>query len=95
MVAIPFSGPKLSPDSTEKPPLLSSKQLDDKFGLVARETAVIIKPSASLFEFDFFEPLPIQIEVSDVPLTSDAGLLPLRPFDERWARVSQLRGACS
>jgi hypothetical protein len=39
---------------------------------------VIIKPSASLFEFDFFEPLPIQIEVSGAPLTSDAGPLPLR-----------------
>ena len=36
---------------------------------------------ASLFGFDFFEPLPIQIEVSDAPLTSDAGLLPLRQFD--------------
>ncbi len=39
--------------------------------------------SAALFDFDFFEPLPIQIEVSDAPLTSDAGLLPLRQFDER------------
>ncbi len=38
---------------------------------------------ASLFDFDFFEPLPIQVEVSDAPLTSDAGLLPLRQFDER------------
>src|SRR3954471_22964820 len=38
---------------------------------------------AGLFDFDFFEPLPIQIEVSDAPLTSDAGLLPLRQFDER------------
>ena len=38
---------------------------------------------AALFDFDFFEPLPIQIEVSDAPLTSDAGLLPLRQFDER------------
>jgi hypothetical protein len=37
----------------------------------------------ALFAFDFFEPLPIQIEVSDAPLTSDAGLLPLRQFDER------------
>ena len=38
---------------------------------------------AALFDFDFFEPLPIQIELSDAPLTSDAGLLPLRQFDER------------
>jgi hypothetical protein len=29
--------------------------------------------SASLFDFDFYAPLPIQVEVSDAPLTSDAG----------------------
>jgi hypothetical protein len=34
---------------------------------------MVIIPAA-LFDFDFFEPLPIQIEVSDAPLTSDAGL---------------------
>ena len=39
--------------------------------------------SASRFDFDFYEPLPIQVEVSDAPLTSDAGLLPLRQFDAR------------
>lgn len=33
--------------------------------------------------FDFFTPLPIVVETSDAPLTSDAGLLPLRQFDER------------
>jgi hypothetical protein len=33
--------------------------------------------------FDFFERLPIQIEVSDAPLTSVVSLLPLRRFDER------------
>jgi len=42
-----------------------------------------------LFEFDFFEPLPIQIEVSEAPLTSDAGLLPLRQFDERIGLTKQ------
>jgi hypothetical protein len=35
------------------------------------------------FDYDFFAPLPIQVELSDAPLTSDAGLLPLRQFDER------------
>jgi hypothetical protein len=45
---------------------------------------------AALFDFDFFEPLPIQIEVSDAPLTSDAGLLPLRQFDERIGLTQQL-----
>src|SRR5438552_13055938 len=47
-----------------------------------------ILPGA-LFEFDFFEPLPIQIEVSEAPLTSDAGLLPLRQFDERIGLTKQ------
>jgi DDE family transposase len=44
---------------------------------------------ASLFDFDFFEPLPIQFEVADAPLTSDAGLLPLRQFDERIGLTKQ------
>src|SRR2546423_5766768 len=44
---------------------------------------------AALFAFDFFEPLPIQIEVSEAPLTSDAGLLPLRQFDERIGLTKQ------
>src|SRR5215212_4078028 len=48
-----------------------------------------ILPGA-LFEFDFFEPLPIQIEVSEAPLTSDAGLLPLGQFDERIGSTKQL-----
>ena len=44
---------------------------------------------AARFAFDFFEPVPIQIEVSDAPLTSDAGLLPLRQFDERIGLTQQ------
>ena len=44
---------------------------------------------AALFDFDFFKPLPIQIEVSEAPLTSDAGLLPLRQFDERIGLTKQ------
>ena len=44
---------------------------------------------AAMFDLDFFEPLPIQIEVSDAPLTSDAGLLPLRQFDERIGLTKQ------
>ncbi len=38
---------------------------------------------ASLLPLDFFGPLPIHVETSDAPLTSDAGLLPLRQFDQR------------
>jgi hypothetical protein len=41
------------------------------------------------FAFDFFEPLPIRIEVFDAPLSSDAGLLPLRQFDQRIGVTSQ------
>src|SRR4051812_42075867 len=32
--------------------------------------------------FDFLPARPVQIEVSAAPLTSDAGLLPIRQFDE-------------
>jgi len=46
-----------------------------------------------LFPFDFFEPLPIPVEVSDAPLTSDAGLLPLRQFDERIGLTRQFAAA--
>ena len=49
--------------------------------------------SASLFDFDFYEPLPIRIEVSDAPLTSDAGLLPLRQFDQRIGLTAQFAAA--
>jgi hypothetical protein len=50
-------------------------------------------PSASLFDFDFYEPLPIRVEVSDAPLTSDAELLPLRQFDDRIGLTSQFAAA--
>jgi hypothetical protein len=50
-------------------------------------------PAAALFAFDFFAALPVQIEVSDAPLTSDAGLLPLRQFDERIGLTRQFAAA--
>ena len=49
--------------------------------------------TASLFDFDFLPGLPIQVEVSDAPLTSDAGLLPLRQFDERIGLTRQFAAA--
>lgn len=48
---------------------------------------------ASPFDLGFFGSLPIHIEVSDAPLTSDAGLLPLRQFDERIGLTSQFAAA--
>jgi hypothetical protein len=42
---------------------------------------------AALFDFDFFEPLPIQIEVSDAPLTSDAGLFMSEPCRIPWLQL--------
>ncbi len=49
--------------------------------------------SASLFDLDFFDARPIQIEVSNAPLTSDAGLLLLRQFDERLGLTAQFATA--
>ena len=46
-------------------------------------TAGTDRASASLIACDIYEPLPIRAEVSDAPLTSDAGRLPLRQFDHR------------
>ena len=44
----------------------------------------MILQSVSGLSFEFGGLRPIEIEVSDAPLTSDAGLLPVRQFDERW-----------
>lgn len=43
--------------------------------------------------FDFFAPLPIVVDTDAAPLTSDAGLLPLRQFDERLGFSAQLAAA--
>jgi hypothetical protein len=75
-------------------PEMVRARVDDKYGVEARlqtcphdlfdtkEFPVNVQPAAR-FQFDFFQPLPIQIQVADAPLTSDAGLLPLRQFDHR------------
>jgi hypothetical protein len=49
--------------------------------------------SASLVSFDFLGSRPVQIEVSPGPLTSDAGLLPIRQFDEQIRVTEQFAAA--
>ena len=43
--------------------------------------------------FDFFRSRPIEIELSSAPLTSDAGLLPVRQLDERLRLTEQFAAA--
>src|SRR5512147_3124093 len=46
-----------------------------------------------LFSFDFLPSRPVEIEVSSAPLTSDAGLLPIRQLDERIQLTEQFAAA--
>src|SRR5215470_13092691 len=43
--------------------------------------------------FDFLPSRPVEIEVSPAPLSSDAGLLPVRQFDERIHLTEQVAAA--
>ena len=49
--------------------------------------------SVPLLSFDFFPSRPVEIEVSSAPLTSDAGLLPVRQFDEHIRLTEQFAAA--
>jgi Transposase DDE domain group 1 len=49
--------------------------------------------SAQPLLFDFFTPLPIVVELSSAPLSSDAGLLPIRQFDQRIGLTEQFAAA--
>lgn len=49
--------------------------------------------SAPLLSFDFFPNRPIEIEVSAAPLTSDAGLLPVRQLDQNIRLTEQFAAA--
>lgn len=46
-----------------------------------------------LFSFDFLPSRPVEIEVSSAPLTSDAGLIPIRQFDEQIRLTEQFAAA--
>jgi hypothetical protein len=51
-------------------------------------------PTDPAVGFDFFDPTrPIRFDFSAAPLTSDAGLLPLRQFDEKRRLTQQFAGA--
>src|SRR4051794_29966493 len=49
--------------------------------------------SVPLFAFDFLPSRPVEIEVSSAPLTSDAGLLPVRQLDQRIRLTEQFAAA--
>jgi hypothetical protein len=49
--------------------------------------------SATLFSFDFLPSRPVEIEVSSHPLTSDAGLLPVRQCDQNLRLTEQFAAA--
>src|SRR6516162_444247 len=49
--------------------------------------------SVPLLSFDFLPSRPVEIVVSAAPLTSDAGLIPIRQFDERIRFTEQLAAA--
>lgn len=49
--------------------------------------------SVPLVSFDFFPSRPVQVEVSAAPLSSDAGLLPVRQFDQRIRLTEQFAAA--
>jgi hypothetical protein len=46
-----------------------------------------------LFSFDFLPSRPVEIEISPAPLTSDAGLLPVRQFDQQIHLTEQVAAA--
>src|SRR3954470_10934266 len=49
--------------------------------------------SVPLLSYDFLPSRPVEIEVSPAPLTSDAGLLPVRQFDEQIRLTEQFAAA--
>jgi hypothetical protein len=49
--------------------------------------------SVPLLSFDFFPSRPVEIEVSPAPLSSDAGLLPVRQLDEHLRLTEQFAAA--
>jgi hypothetical protein len=49
--------------------------------------------SVPLLSLDFFPSRPVHVEISDAPLSSDAGLLPIREFDGQIRLTEQFAAA--
>src|SRR3974390_1939386 len=49
--------------------------------------------SVPRLSFDFFPSRPVEVELSSSPLSTDAGLLPIRQFDERIRLTEQFANA--
>src|SRR6202522_4359467 len=49
--------------------------------------------SVPLLSLDFFPSRPVHVEISSAPLSSDAGLLPIRQFDEGIRLTEQFAAA--
>ena len=49
--------------------------------------------SVPLLSFDFLPSPPVQVEVSAAPLTNDAGLWPIRQFDDQIRLTEQFAAA--
>jgi len=49
--------------------------------------------SAPRLSFNFFPSRPVEIELSSAPLSTDAGLLPIRQFDQQIRLTEQLAAA--
>ena len=46
--------------------------------------------AAEQLSFDFLPHLPVVVQRSEGQLSSDAGLLPLRQFDQRWNYTARM-----
>ncbi|MFZ0825783.1 MAG: IS1380 family transposase [Verrucomicrobiia bacterium] len=57
------------------------------------QTAESFKPAGEQVSFDFFPQIPVIVQPSAGRLSSDAGLLPIREFDQRWNFTSRM-AAC-
>lgn len=49
--------------------------------------------SVEHLSFEFHPSRPVKVEISPAPLSSDAGLLPIREFDERMGLTSPFAAA--